>query len=68
MAMIGMTIVVVCRRHGGRTLLTRAFGLSGLFLATGGMALFGIVIVMLMVPRATGPLQHVSGVARQALI
>ena len=50
-------------------LLTRAFGLSGLFLATGAMALVGIVIVMFMVPRSTGTLQHrESGVARQALI
>jgi predicted MFS family arabinose efflux permease len=50
-------------------LLTRAFGLSGLFLATGAMALLGIVIVMFMVPRSTGTLQHrESGVARQALL
>ena len=70
MAMIGMTIglsFAVAMVVG--PLLTRAFGLSGLFLATGGMALFGIVIVMFMVPRSTGPLQHrESGVARQALI
>ncbi|MCU1751107.1 MFS transporter [Pseudomonas sp. 6D_7.1_Bac1] len=70
MAMIGMTIglsFAVAMVVG--PLLTRVFGLSGLFLATGGMALFGIVIVMFMVPRSTGPLQHrESGVARQALI
>ena len=70
MAMIGMTIglsFAVAMVVG--PLLTRAFGLSGLFLATGGMALLGIVIVMFMVPRSTGPLQHrESGVARQALL
>ncbi|BAQ77194.1 major facilitator family transporter [Pseudomonas sp. Os17] len=70
MAMIGMTIGVsfaVAMVVG--PLLTRSFGLSGLFLATGGMALVGILIIAFMVPRATGPLQHrESGVARQALI
>ncbi|AOE62500.1 MFS transporter [Pseudomonas corrugata] len=70
MAMIGMTIglsFAVAMVVG--PLLTRAFGLSGLFLVTGGMALVGILIVVFMVPRATGPLQHrESGVARQALI
>ena len=70
MAMIGMTIglsFAVAMVVG--PLLTRAFGLSGLFLATGAMALVGIVIVMFMVPRSTGTLQHrESGVARQALI
>ncbi|MDD0996700.1 MFS transporter [Pseudomonas sp. TNT2022 ID1044] len=70
MAMIGMTIglsFAVAMVVG--PLLTSVFGLSGLFLATGGLALFGIVIVMFMVPRSTGPLQHrESGVARQALI
>jgi predicted MFS family arabinose efflux permease len=50
-------------------LLTRAFGLSGLFLATAAMALLGIVIVAGVVPRTDGPLQHrESGVARQALL
>ncbi|WOE78998.1 MFS transporter [Pseudomonas protegens] len=70
MAMIGMTIglsFAVAMVVG--PLLTRSFGLSGLFLATGGMALVGILIVAFMVPRSTGPLQHrESGVARQALI
>ena len=70
MAMIGMTIglsFAVAMVVG--PLLTRAFGLSGLFLATGAMALVGIVIVMFMVPRSTGTLQHrESGVARQALL
>lgn len=70
MAMIGMTIGVsfaVAMVVG--PLLTRSFGLSGLFLATGGMALVGILIIAFIVPRATGPLQHrESGVARQALI
>ena len=70
MAMIGMTIglsFAVAMVVG--PLLTRAFGLSGLFLATGAMALVGILIVAFMVPHATGPLQHrESGVARQALI
>ncbi|WP_404942114.1 MFS transporter [Pseudomonas danubii] len=70
MAMIGMTIglsFAVAMVVG--PLLTRSFGLSGLFLATGAMALVGILIVAFMVPRSTGPLQHrESGVARQALI
>ncbi|MDH4568536.1 MFS transporter [Pseudomonas sp. BN414] len=70
MAMIGMSIGVsfaVAMVVG--PLLTRAFGLSGLFWATAIMALFGIVIVATMVPRAAHPLQHrESGVARQALL
>lgn len=70
MAMIGMTIglsFAVAMVVG--PLLTRAFGLSGLFLATGAMALVGILIVAVIVPRSTGPLQHrESGVARQALV
>ncbi|KAF0867121.1 MFS transporter [Pseudomonas sp. LD120] len=70
MAMIGMTIglsFAVAMVVG--PLLTRSFGLSGLFLATGAMALLGILIIAFMVPRSTGPLQHrESGVARQALI
>ncbi len=70
MAMIGMTIglsFAVAMVVG--PLLTRAFGLSGLFLATGAMALCGIVIVMFMVPHSTGTLQHrESGVAKQALL
>ena len=70
MAMIGMTIglsFAVAMVVG--PLLTSAFGLSGLFLATGVMALVGIVIVMFMVPKSTGTLQHrESGVAKQALM
>jgi len=70
MAMIGMTIglsFAVAMVVG--PLLTSAFGLSGLFLATGAMALLGILIIMFMVPQSTGPLQHrESGVARQALM
>ena len=70
MAMIGMTIglsFAVAMVVG--PLLTRAFGLSGLFLATGAMAMLGILIVAFMVPRSTGTLQHrESGVARQALM
>ncbi|AZD10837.1 Inner membrane transport protein YajR [Pseudomonas chlororaphis] len=70
MAMIGMTIglsFAVAMVAG--PLLTRAFGLPGLFFATGGMALLGIFIVAFMVPHSTGPLQHrESRVARQALL
>lgn len=69
MAMIGMTIglsFAVAMVIG--PLLTRAFGLSGLFLATAGLALVGIVLVAFVVPRAPSHLQHrESGVARQAL-
>jgi MFS family permease len=69
MAMIGMTIglsFAVAMVVG--PILTSAFGLSGLFLATGGMALLGILIVAFVVPKNTGTLQHrESGVARQAL-
>ncbi|YCH21248.1 MFS transporter [Pseudomonas sp. D1-3] len=69
MAMIGMSIglsFAVAMVVG--PLLTRAFGLSGLFLATGALALLGIVIVAGLVPSSAGPLQHrESGVARQAL-
>src|SRR5690606_14329461 len=50
-------------------LLTRSFGLSGLFWATAAMALLGLLIVAGVVPRNAGPLQHrESGVARQALL
>ncbi|AZC21050.1 MFS transporter [Pseudomonas sp. CMR5c] len=70
MAIIGMTIglsFAVAMVVG--PLLTRSFGLSGLFLATGAMALVGILIIAFIVPRSTGPLQHrESGVARQALV
>ena len=69
MAMIGMSIglsFAIAMVVG--PLLTRAFGLSGLFLATAAMALLGIVIVAGLVPASTGPLQtRESGVAKQAL-
>lgn len=69
MAMIGMSIglsFAVAMVVG--PLLTRAFGLSGLFWATAAMALLGILIIAGLVPRSAGPLQHrESGVARQAL-
>ncbi len=69
MAMIGMTIglsFAIAMVVG--PILTSAFGLSGLFLATGAMALVGIVIVAFVVPKTTNTLQHrESGVARQAL-
>ncbi|NBA96132.1 MFS transporter [Pseudomonas sp. R5(2019)] len=69
MAMIGMSIglsFAVAMVTG--PLLTRAFGLSGLFLATAAMAVLGIGLVAFVVPRSGGPLQHrESGVAKQAL-
>lgn len=69
MAMIGMSIglsFAVAMVVG--PLITRAFGLSGLFLATAGMALVGIALVAWWVPASTGPLQHrESGVAKDAL-
>ncbi|WP_373389414.1 MFS transporter [Pseudomonas alcaligenes] len=69
MAMIGMSIglsFAVAMVVG--PLLTRAFGLSGLFWATAGMALLGMLIIAAFVPRASRTLQHrESGVARQAL-
>ncbi len=69
MAMIGMSIglsFAVAMVVG--PLLTRAFGLSGLFLATAGLALLGIVLVAFWVPTSTVTLQHrESGVARQAM-
>ena len=69
MAMIGMSIGVsfaVAMIVG--PLLTRAFGLEGLFWATAAMALLGIVIVAGMVPKTAGPQAHLeSGVARDAL-
>ncbi|AYC31409.1 MFS transporter [Pseudomonas cavernae] len=70
MAMIGMSIglsFAVAMVAG--PLLTRAFGLSGLFWTTAGMALLGLLIVAGFVPRAAGHLQHrESGVAKQALL
>ncbi|WP_120997537.1 MFS transporter [Stutzerimonas urumqiensis] len=68
MAMIGMSIglsFAVAMVAG--PLLTRAFGLAGLFWVTAGMALIGMGLVAL-VPRAQTHLRHrESGVARQAL-
>lgn len=69
MAMIGMSIglsFAVAMVVG--PLLTRAFGLAGLFWATAGMALLGLVIVLVMVPQAPQTLAHrESNIARQAL-
>jgi len=69
MAMIGMSIglsFAVAMVVG--PLLTSAFGLSGLFTATGAMALLGIVLVAFLVPHAPGHLQHrESGIAREAM-
>jgi MFS family permease len=70
MAMIGMSIgLSFAAAMIVGPLLTRAFGLSGLFWTTAGMALLGLAIVVLLVPRAAHPLQHrESGVAGQALL
>jgi MFS family permease len=69
MAMIGMSIglsFAVAMVVG--PLLTRAYGLSGLFLVNAGMALVGIVVVRLFVPHTTEQLSHrESGMARQSL-
>ncbi|MFW3897138.1 MFS transporter [Pseudomonas putida] len=69
MAMIGMSIglsFAVAMVVG--PLLTRAFGLSGLFLATAAMALVGIALIAFVVPASNTQLHHrESGVARQAL-
>ncbi len=68
MAMIGMSIGVsfaVAMVVG--PLLTSAFGLSGLFWVTAGMALLGILVVAAL-PRAPEHIRHrESGVASQAL-
>ncbi|MBC8651592.1 MFS transporter [Pseudomonas sp. MTM4] len=68
MAMIGMSIGIsfaVAMVVG--PLLTRAFGLSGLFWTTAGMALMGALVVAIL-PRAHQHLRHrESGVAKQAL-
>ncbi|MCP9340580.1 MFS transporter [Stutzerimonas xanthomarina] len=68
MAMIGMSIGVsfaVAMVVG--PLLTSAFGLSGLFWVTAGMAALGILVVA-AIPRAPAHIRHrESGVARQAL-
>lgn len=69
MAMIGMSIglsFAVAMVVG--PLLTRAFGLAGLFWVTAGMALLGLAIIALLVPKASRTLAHrESNVARQAL-
>ncbi len=69
MAMIGMSIGVsfaVAMVVG--PLLTRSFGLAGLFWVTAGMALLGLAIIALLVPKAPRTLAHrESNVARQAL-
>ncbi len=69
MAMIGMSIgLSFAAAMVIGPLLTRAFGLAGLFWVTAGMALFGILIIAVLVPRPQSALQHrESGVARQAL-
>jgi MFS family permease len=68
MAMIGMSIGVsfaVAMVVG--PLLTNAFGLSGLFWVTAGMALVGVLVVATL-PRAPAHIRHrESGVAKQAL-
>ncbi len=69
MAMIGMSIglsFAVAMVVG--PLLTSAFGLSGLFLATAVLAVVGVGIIAFVVPNAHSALTHrESGVARQAL-
>ncbi|MES2817959.1 MAG: MFS transporter [Pseudomonadota bacterium] len=68
MAMIGMSIglsFAVAMVVG--PLLTRAFGLSGLFWATAAMALVGMGLIAWLVPQADGHLRHrESGVVREA--
>lgn len=70
MAMIGMSIGVsfaVAMVVG--PLLTRAFGLHGLFMATGVLALVGIALVAFLVPKATAHTRHrESGVARGEML
>lgn len=70
MAMIGMSIGVsfaVAMVVG--PLLTRAFGLHGLFLATSVLALVGIALVAFLVPKATAHTRHrESGVARGEML
>ncbi|MDR0276881.1 MAG: MFS transporter [Paucimonas sp.] len=69
MAMIGMSIglsFAVAMVVG--PLLTRTFGLSGLFLATAVLALVGIALIAFVVPASNTQLHHrESGVAKQAL-
>ena len=59
MAMMGMSIglsFAVAMVIG--PLLTKTFGLSGLFWITAAMALLGMVIVRVVVPRGVNPLVH----------
>lgn len=69
MAMIGISIGIsfaVAMVVG--PLVTRGFGLSGLFWFTAAMALFGIVIIAFAVPKPTEQIRHrESGVAPAAL-
>ncbi len=69
MAMIGISIGIsfaVAMVVG--PLVTRGFGLSGLFWFTAAMALFGIVIIAFAVPKPTQQIRHrESGVAPAAL-
>src|SRR5690606_27041170 len=68
MALIGMSIglsFAVAMVVG--PLVTRAFGLAGLFWVTAGMALVGMLIIALVVPKPSRSIQHrESGVAREA--
>ncbi len=69
MAMIGISIGIsfaVAMVLG--PLVTRGFGLSGLFWFTAAMALFGMVIIAVAVPKPTQQIRHrESGVAPAAL-
>lgn len=69
MAMIGISIGIsfaVAMVVG--PLITRGFGLSGLFWFTAAMALFGMVIIAFAVPKPTEQIRHrESGVAPAAL-
>ena len=69
MAVIGMSIgLSFALAMVVGPLATRAFGLSGLFWLTCGMALLGLLIVLLMVPRASTTLSHrESKVAPQSI-
>jgi MFS family permease len=69
MATIGMSIGVsfaVAMVVG--PLVTRAFGLSGLFIATAVLAMVGVLLIRFVVPSASRHFTHrESGVAKQAL-
>jgi MFS family permease len=69
MAMIGMSIglsFAVAMILG--PLVTRAFGLGGLFWTTAGMALLGMLIIAFVVPKPARSIRHrESGVARDAV-